>query len=64
MVPSYQLNLILDDPSEPRLFVAHNQDCTDMARKAKVVADFLGVPLLAPKQACPPGLFGSLAGEL
>lgn len=44
---SYQLNLVLDDPNEPRMFVTYNSDFTDMARKAKVLADFLGVPLLA-----------------
>jgi hypothetical protein len=44
---SYQLNLILDDPNEPRVFVTYNSDSTDMARKAKILADFLGVPLLA-----------------
>jgi hypothetical protein len=44
---SYQLNLVLDDPNEPRLFVTYNSDFTDMARKAKILADFLGVPLLA-----------------
>jgi hypothetical protein len=44
---SYQLNLVLDDPDEPRVFVAYNHDFTDMARKAKILADFLGVPLLA-----------------
>jgi hypothetical protein len=47
---SYQLNLVLDDADEPRLFVAYNSDCTDMARKAKLLADFLGVPLLAAPQ--------------
>jgi hypothetical protein len=44
---SYQLNLVLDDPDEPRMFVAYNSDFTDMARKAKVLADFLAVPLVA-----------------
>ncbi|HEY1375506.1 MAG TPA: hypothetical protein VGF55_01870 [Gemmataceae bacterium] len=44
---SYQLNLVLDDPGEPRLFVAYDCDLTDMARKAAILADFLGVPLLA-----------------
>jgi hypothetical protein len=44
---SYQLNLVLDDPNEPRAFVTYNSDFTDMARKAKILADFLGVPLLA-----------------
>ena len=44
---SYQLNLVLDDPNEPRVFVTYNSDFTDMARKAKILADFLGVPLLA-----------------
>ena len=44
---SHQLNLVLDDPDEPRMFVAYNHDFTDMARKAKLLADFLGVPLLA-----------------
>lgn len=53
-VPSYQLNLILDDPGEPRLFVAHNEDKKDMVIKAKILADFLGVPLLAvPKVGQP-----------
>jgi len=44
---SYQLNLILADPSEPRLFVAYNRDLADMGEKAKLLADFLHVPLLA-----------------
>lgn len=44
---SYQLNLVLDDPNEPRLFVTYNSDFTDMARKAMILADFLGVPLWA-----------------
>lgn len=44
---SYQLNLVVDDPQEPRVFVAYNSDFTDMARKAGILADFLGVPLLA-----------------
>ena len=44
---SYQLNLVLDDAEEPRMFVAYNSDFTDMARKAKMLADFLGVPLSA-----------------
>ncbi|MEX2140105.1 MAG: hypothetical protein WD894_12640 [Pirellulales bacterium] len=47
---SYQLNLVLDDPNEPRVFVTYNSDFTDMARKAKILADFLGVPLLAAPQ--------------
>ena len=45
-VISYQLNLVLDDPSEPRLFVAYNCDQADMEKKAKLLADFLRVPLL------------------
>jgi hypothetical protein len=44
---SYQLNLVLENPNEPRMFVAYNSDFTDMARKAKILADFLGVPLVA-----------------
>lgn len=47
---SYQLNLILDDPSEPRLFVAYNADEADMGKKAKLLADFINVPLLAGKE--------------
>jgi hypothetical protein len=43
---SYQLNLVLDDPSEPRLFVAYNCDEADMLKKSKLLADFLRVPLL------------------
>jgi hypothetical protein len=45
---SYQLNLVFDDPTEPRLFVAFNSDHADMGKKAKQVADFLHVPLLVP----------------
>lgn len=45
-VISYQLNLVLDDLSEPRLFVAYNCDQADMEKKAKLLADFLRVPLL------------------
>lgn len=58
---SYQLNLILKDrtgPRDPALadqgelaierqFVTYNSDVTDMVRKAKILADFLAVPLLA-----------------
>jgi hypothetical protein len=44
---SYQLNLVLDDPSEPRLFVAYNPDVADMGKKARQLAEFLNVPLLA-----------------
>lgn len=47
---SYQLNVVLDAPDEPRLFVAYNSDLTDMARKARLLADFLTVPLLAAPQ--------------
>ena len=43
---SYQMNLILDDPSERRLFVAYNTDVADMDKKASLLADFLNVPLL------------------
>ncbi len=43
---SYQLNLVLDDPSEPRLFVAYNCDEADMLEKSKLLADFLRVRLL------------------
>jgi hypothetical protein len=43
---SYQLNLVLDDPSEPRLFIAFNPDLEDMEAKAKLLAEFLNVPLL------------------
>ena len=45
-VISYQLNLVLDDASEPRLFVAYNCDQPDMEKKAKLLADFIRVPLL------------------
>jgi hypothetical protein len=45
-VISYQLNLDLDDPNEPRLFVAYNCDEADMLEKSKLLADFLRVPLL------------------
>lgn len=45
---SYQLNLVLDDQNEPRLFVVYNSDFDDMVAKAKQLADFLQVPLLAP----------------
>lgn len=50
---SYQLNLVLDDPTEPRLFVVYNADLADMKTKARQLADFLHVPLLEPpiKQA-------------
>ena len=44
---SYQMNLILDDPSERRLFVTYNEDLADMGKKAGLLADFLQVPLLA-----------------
>jgi len=45
-VISYQLNLVFDDTSEPRMFVAYNCDLEDMEKKAKLLADFVGVPLL------------------
>lgn len=49
---SYQMNLILVDRSEPRLFVAYNTDAADMGQKGKQLADFLQVPFLAsPKFA-------------
>ncbi len=54
-VMSYQLNLVLDDPSEPRLFVAYNCDRADMETKAKVLADFVRVPLLVDIQMGEPG---------
>jgi hypothetical protein len=44
---SHQLNLVLDRPDERRLFVAYNDDVTDVARKAKILAEFLHVPLAA-----------------
>lgn len=47
---SYQMNLILDGPSAPRLFVAYNSDLADMGTKAQLLADFLHVPLLASAQ--------------
>ena len=43
---SYQINVMLDDPNEPRLFVAFHRDQPDLAEKAKQLADFLNVPLL------------------
>ena len=33
------------------MFVTYNSDFTDMARKAKILADFLGVPLLAAPES-------------
>ena len=54
-VISYQLNLVLDDPSEPRLFVAYNCDEADMLEKSKLLADFLRVPLLVEIQFGEPG---------
>ena len=54
-VISYQLNLVLDDPSEPRLFVAYNCDQADMGTKAKLLADFLRVPLMVEIQIGEPG---------
>ena len=47
---SYQLNLILDNPNEPRQFVAFNRKLADLETKAKLLADFLSVPLLAVTQ--------------
>ncbi len=73
---SYQLNLVLDDPNEPRVFVTYNSDVTDMARKARILADFLGVPLLAEPRVhalvqtfsaqdtqAPPGVLGTRRGR-
>jgi hypothetical protein len=48
---SYQLNLVLDDPGEQRLFIAYNPDLEDMETKAKLLAEFLNVPLLTAVQA-------------
>jgi hypothetical protein len=45
-VISYQLNLVLDDASEPRLFVAYNCDEADILEKSKLLAEFLRVPHL------------------
>lgn len=42
---SYQLNLILQNQGEQRLFVSYNFDLADMLRKAQIVSQFLGVPL-------------------
>ncbi len=47
---SYQLNLILDDSSESRQFVAFNANLADLESKAKLLAEFLRVPLLAVTQ--------------
>lgn len=54
-VISYQLNLVLDDPSAPRLFVAYNCDQADVEKKAKLLADFLRAPLLVDIQMGEPG---------
>ena len=40
-VISYQLNLVLDDPSEPRLFVAYNCDQADMVEEGQALGRFL-----------------------
>lgn len=47
---SYQMNLMMKSDREKRVFVAYNSDLTDMARKAKILADFLHVPLMANRQ--------------
>jgi len=47
---SYQMNLIMAGDREKRIFIAYNCYLSDMARKAKILADFLHVPLLANGQ--------------
>lgn len=47
---SYQMNLVLFDIKEPRLFVTYNSDLTDMVRKAQILSHFLCVPLSATGQ--------------
>jgi hypothetical protein len=47
----YQMNLILDDAQEPRLFVSYNDVLAELESTAKLVADFLNVPLVALTQS-------------
>ncbi|HEY1377569.1 MAG TPA: hypothetical protein VGF55_12290, partial [Gemmataceae bacterium] len=51
---SYQLNLVVNDPAERRVFVAHNPDLADMETKAQRLAEFLHVPLLMAADHAPP----------
>jgi membrane protein implicated in regulation of membrane protease activity len=48
-IPSHQLNVVVDDAAEPRVFLAFNEDIGDMALKAHAVARHLNVRLDAPR---------------
>jgi hypothetical protein len=47
--PAYQLNLLPDDPRQPRLNLITDADAALVRRAAERVASFLGVPLLGAK---------------
>ena len=42
----YQLNLVLDEPTEPRLFFYSYRDPNEILRTGRLLADFLKVPLV------------------
>jgi hypothetical protein len=44
--PVYELNLVVDDPCEPRLPLAYSPDLQQTRQTAQRVASFLRVPLL------------------
>ena len=42
---SYQLNLVFDDPKEPRYNLATHSDWKWMREAGQTLADFLGIPV-------------------
>jgi hypothetical protein len=51
--PDHQLNLLPDDPQQPRLNLISDADATLVRRAAERVASFLGVPLLDARRPTP-----------
>ncbi len=43
---SYQLNLVLNDPEEPRVNLTSHSDVTWMREAGQRIAEFLNVPLI------------------
>jgi hypothetical protein len=43
---TYQLNLVLDDPNQPRLNLSNYSDQDSTSEAARLLAEFLGVPFL------------------
>lgn len=46
----FQVNLILDQATEPRLFLYSYHDLADVLRTAQHLAEFLGVPMLSSEK--------------